>query len=502
MTRRAMRPVLATAALFTAAALALSGCAPSSDGGGDDTARTTLNIGMATEISALIPWQQQGYNFSQNAGFTIFDTLLKFDDDGEAVPVLATGWEISDDQTQTTFTIRDDAKFHNGDPVTAADVAYSIDIRANPDSIAKYGSWALFGADMYGSVEATDDTTVVVTTTSAFRLIDAMRRVMVVPEGSADDANFGQNPIGSGPFAFVSFDPGVKLTVKANEDYWGGVPAIKTLTFNTIADIGAQASALRSGDIDALYDIKSAEYAQVAGVEGLKELQTGTFFSWWMTQTGHGLTASPEGRAALRYLFDTNQMNASAYGGEGIATWNPFDETPVGIGQAVDVTYDPVKAGELLEAAGLQGETLSILALEGLEDSERMGQLLEQAAIEAGLTVDFRVLSVPDYLATTYSDPTWDGIVYGAGTLPFPFYDAFDYMILGNPDMAAMIAQMRGASDDELATLVIDAQKMMIDDTLVLPAFVAPVRTLIPTGLSGVEATTFGDVRWGEATFE
>jgi peptide/nickel transport system substrate-binding protein len=497
-----MRPVLATAALFTAAALALSGCAPSGDGGDSDSARTTLDIGLASEISALIPWQQQGYNFSQNAGFTIFDTLLKFDDEGKAVPVLATEWEISDDQTTTTFTIRDDAKFHNGDPVTAADVAYSIDIRANPELIAEYGSWALFGSTMYGSVEATDEKTVVVTTTSAFRLIDAMRRVMVVPEGSADDADFGQNPIGSGPFTFVSFDPGVKLTVEANEDYWGGAPAIKTLTFNTIADIGAQASALRSGDIDALYDIKSAEYSQVAGVEGMKELQTGTFFSWWMTQTNHGLTASPEGRAALRYLFDSDQMNASAYGGEGTATWNPFDETPVGIGQKVDVTYDPAKAAELLKAAGLQNETLSILALEGYEDSERMGQLLEQAAIEAGLKVDFRVLNVPDYLATTYSDPTWDGIVYGAGTLPFPFYDSFDYMILGNADMAGLIAQMRGASDEELAALVTEAQELMLDQTLVLPAFVAPVRTLIPEGLSGVEATTFGDVRWGQATFK
>ncbi len=499
MTRRVLRPALAGAALLTAAALALSGCAPSSDDGGDSP--TTLNIGMASEISALIPWQQQGYNFSQMAGFTMFDTLIKFDDEGEAVPVLAESWETSDDQTQTTFHLRDDAVFHDGTPVTAADVAYSIDIRANPESIAKYGSWALFGDAMYGSVEATDDTTVVVTTTSAFRLIDAMRRVMVVPEGSADDPDFGQNPIGSGPFSFVSFDPGVKLTVKAFPDYWGGAPSIETLTFNTIADIGAQASALRSGDIDALYDIKSAEYSQVAGVEGLQELQTGTYFSWWMTQFSTGITSTPEGRAALRYLFDKDQMNASAYGGEGVATWNPFDETPVGIGQAVDAEYDPAKAKELLEAAGFGGANLSILALEGYEDSERMSQLLEQAAIEAGLTVDFKVLSVADYLATTYSDPTWDGIVYGAGTLPFPFYDAFDYMILGNPEMAASIAQMRGASDADLDTLVTDAQAAMIDDTLVLPAFVAPVRTLIPENLSGVEATTFGDVRWGEASF-
>lgn len=500
MTRRVLRPAVAGAALLTAAALVLSGCSPSSDNGGD--AQTSLNIGMASEISALIPWQQQGYNFSQNAGFTLFDTLIKFDDNGEAVPVLAESWETSDDQTTTTFHLRDDAVFHDGEPVTAADVAYSIDIRANPESIAEYGSWALFGDAMYGSVEATDDSTVVVTTTSAFRLIDAMRRVMVVPEGSADDPDFGQAPIGSGPFTFVSFDPGVKLTVAANEDYWGGAPAIKELSFSTIADIGAQSSALRSGDIDALYDITSASYSQVSGIEGLQEIQTGNYFSWWMTQFNSGITATPEGRAALRYLFDKDQMNASAYGGEGIPTWNPFDETPVGIGQDVDVEYDPAKAKELLDAAGLSGETLSILALEGYEDSERMGQLLEQAAIEAGLTVDFRVLSVADYLATTYSDPTWSGIVYGAGTLPFPFYDAFDYMILGNPDMAALIAQMRGASDADLDALVTEAQQFMVDDTLVLPAFVAPVRTLVPENLTGVEATTFGDVRWGEAAFE
>lgn len=487
-------------ALVVATGLTLTACAPSggSDSGSD---QTTLDIGLASEISALIPWQQQGYNFSQNAGFTMFDTLIKFDDNGEAVPVLAESWEISDDQTQTTFTIRTDAVFHDGSPVTAEDVAYSIDVRANPDSIAKYGSWALFGADMYGSVEATDDSTVVVTTTAPFRLIDALRRVMVVPAGSADDPDFGQAPIGSGPYKFVSFDPGVKLTVEAFDDYWDGKPAIQTLSFNTIADIGAQGSALRAGDIDALYDITSAQFSQVSGIEGLTEIQTGTFFSWWMTQTQKGITGTPEGRAALRYLFDSEQMNAAAYGGEGTATWNPFDETPVGIGQSVDATYDPAKAKEMLDAAGLGGETLSILALEGYEDSERMGQLLEQAAAEAGIATDFKVLSVADYLATTYTDPTWDGIVYGAGTLPFPFYDAFGYMILGNADMSAYIAQMQGASDEELDALVTDAQKLMLDETLVLPAFVAPVRTLIPDNLTGVEATTFGDVRWGKAAF-
>jgi peptide/nickel transport system substrate-binding protein len=368
MTRRVLRPVIAGIALMMATGLTLSACAPTS-GGDAGGSQTTLDIGLASEISALIPWQQQGYNFSQNAGFTMFDTLIKFDDEGEAVPVLAETWEISDDQTQTTLHIRDGVVFHDGTPVTAEDVAYSIDIRANPESIAEYGSWALFGDAMYGSVEATDDSTVVVTTTSPFRFIDALRRVMIVPVGSADDPDFGQKPIGSGPYSFVSFDPGVKLTVEAFEDYWDGKPAIQTLTFNTIADIGAQASALRSGDIDALYDIKSAEYSQVAGVEGLQELQTGTFFSWWMTQTKSGLTGTPEGRAALRYLFDSEQMNASAYGGEGIATWNPFDETPVGIGQEVDATYDPAKAKELIEAAGLTGEPLSILALEGYEDS-------------------------------------------------------------------------------------------------------------------------------------
>mgnify|MGYP002622006891 CR=1 FL=1 len=483
-----------------ATGLTLSACAPADSG--SSSGQTTLNVGMASEISALIPWQQQGYNFSQNAGFTIFDTLIKFDDDGVAVPVLAESWEVSDDQTQTTLTIRDGVTFHDGNPLTAADVAYSIDIRANPELIAKYGSWALFGDAMYGSVEATDDSTVVVTTTSAFRFIDALRRVMIVPEGSADNPDFGQAPIGSGPYSFVSFDPGVKLEVASYADYWDGAPAIETLTFNTIPDIGAQASALRSGDIDALYDIQSASYSQVADVPGLTELQTGTYFSWWMTQTKTGITGSPEGRAALRYLFDSEQMNAAAYGGEGTATWNPFDETPIGIGQDVDATYDPAKAKELLDAAGLGGQTLSILALQGYEDSERMGQLLEQAAQEAGLATDFKVLSVADYLATTYTDPTWDGIVYGAGTLPFPFYDAFDYMILGYPDMAALIAQMRGASDDELASLVVEAQQLMLDDTLVLPAFVAPIRTLIPEGLTGVEATAFGDVRWGDAAFE
>lgn len=486
------------AAVALSAGLALSACTPGPDAAGPDR---DIQVGLSAGMTSLVPWQNVGYVFTQNAGFAIFDTLIKFDNEGVAQPVLAESWEVNDDLTETVLTVRTDAVFHDGTPVTAADIAYSIDLRTNPELVEAHGSWQLYGADVYESVVATDDSTVTVTTQTPFRLIDALRRVLVVPEGAADDPDFGLAPIGSGPFEFVSFDSGVQLALAAFDDYWGGRPEIDTLTFNTIADIGQQSSALRSGDIDVLYDIKPAEFSQVADVEGVTELETGQYFTWWMTQTNGGITGTPEGRAALRYLIDKPQINASAYNNEGDENWNPFDLTPVGIQAEVDAEYDPARAAELLAEAGLEGEALSIMALEGYEDSVRMGQLIEQAATEAGIPVEFKVASVPEYLDTTYTNPTWSGLAYGAGTFPFPFYDAFDYMILGNPEMSALIREMRAASDEELDDLVAQAQELMVGDTLVLPMVVAPVRTLVPTYLSGVEATSFGDVRWGDVTF-
>lgn len=151
-----------------------------------------------------------------------FSTLFKRDKELGFENDLATGYKVSDDKLTWTVTIRDDAKFTDGEKVTAEDVAFTYETAKN--------SGSEIDLTMIDKITAKDDTTIefkLNRTYSAF--MERLAYLGIVPKHAYDE-NFKDNPVGSGPYEFVQWDKGQQVIAKENENYYGDKPKIKQLT--------------------------------------------------------------------------------------------------------------------------------------------------------------------------------------------------------------------------------------------------------------------------------
>jgi len=471
-------------------------------------------VGMGSVIDGLTPFAIQGYVWSQMLGFVFYDPLIKKDSDGNLLPCLATEWDTTD-PLKTILKIREGVTFHDGTPLTAADVAYSIAARADEELIASTAGRPIMTPSQWVSAEAVDDLTVEVITTERVEFLVNPQPVLIVPNDSFGSVNFANEVLGTGPFKLSSFTSGTGVDGVANEEYWDGRPPLDELSFAFFADPATASTGLRSGQVDALYDVAPLNVDAVSDVPGTTLTEAATYAYWWILQMGKPPLDDPDVRKALRHCFDIEAMNNASFRGKGTHTWNPFTLYPGGEdGPDIEIEYDPAKAKELLEAAGASDISVPILCIAGYDDGIAAAQVLQQSFEEAGVTCEVEVAEASDWLDRTYTTGTWEGITFNAGNLPFPSKNFFDYLVNpavifsdykeGDvvPEAAELYRSINATAfeDPAIEDLLLDAQNMIIDDAIVYFAFGAPVSLVLPENLTGVVSNGFGDVEWHKAS--
>lgn len=192
------------------------------------------------------------------------DRILKFGPDGSLQPDIASSWEAPDPLTYI-YTIRADAKFSDGKPVTADDVAYSLNLHLDP----KVGSQE---ASLLGSVASVvaegDKVTVKLKEPSSlwkFMPASIVGYVWEKASVEANLANYGTPqvlPVGSGPYKVTEFVADSHVTLEQNPDYWGAKPQFDKITFRVIPDDQTRLLAMRSGDIDGTLNVPTTALAQ------------------------------------------------------------------------------------------------------------------------------------------------------------------------------------------------------------------------------------------------
>jgi peptide/nickel transport system substrate-binding protein len=223
-----------------------------------------LKIGIATEPSSLDP---HFHVFSPNINVAMytFDKLINFDENMDLEPNLALSWDALDDSTWQ-IKLREGVKFHDGTPLTAADVKFTIEraptVPNSPSSYARF-------LQPIKAVEVVDDLTLKLSTDGPFPLLPRYLATFVIVSkkngeaATTDDYNAGKAMIGTGPFKFVSWTKGDSIVFKRNEDYWGTKARWDTVTLKPIPQNASRVAALLAGDVDVIEQVPPSDVARI-----------------------------------------------------------------------------------------------------------------------------------------------------------------------------------------------------------------------------------------------
>jgi peptide/nickel transport system substrate-binding protein len=295
-------------------------------------------------------------------GWAMYDALLTLDPQGNPVGVVAESWSISPDGNTWTFKIRKGIKFHNGDPLTSADVKFSVDRFATKEST---NPWSPYLRNNYASTSTLDDYTFIYKTVKPEpQLVMPFMYARILPknyfEKIGQDA-FRKAPIGSGPWKFVKLVHSTSFEMEANTNHWRQVPAFKTVIDLSVPEEATRVAMLKSGEVDIATDLtidRIVEFQKLGYT--LQEVGLNTLFN--ISFPGTWATDSPTSdirvRQAMSYainrqeICDTYFKGMAKPGGRWFINENGWAWDP----SWKPDPYDVAKAKQLLANAGYPGK--------------------------------------------------------------------------------------------------------------------------------------------------
>ena len=303
----------------------------------------------------------------------MYDSLVGFDlKKGGVGPGVAEKWELAEDGLTWTFRLRPGQKFHNGDPVTAHDVKFSIERQMSPESLSSAKATL---KRMIKEIAVADDLTVKIHTNDPQIGLPAMLSRAVAPEGAimpkkyfekVGEEEFRKNPIGSGPWKFVRSVPGDRIEFEAVDyPHWRGTPHYKKLQVLQVPEESTRVSMVRTGEAGiASMGPESMRSVQRSGLEVLSIPGTmQAVFQFWGTyrpEEKNNPIANPKVREALSLAVDRKQiiehiMNGKAsmpYPFASFQYTEYFNDEKWRKWSDQAFRYDPQQAKKLLAEAG------------------------------------------------------------------------------------------------------------------------------------------------------
>ena len=279
--------------------------------------------------------------------FNVYEGLVKTGPDGELIPAVAERYDISDDGLVYTFTLREGVKFHNGDPVTAEDVIYSINRCAGNS-----GDSALVSAlSAIQDLKATDERTVTFRLEQPDMELIYFLTAAIIPQSSEGQTGFIP---GTGPFQLVSRSPQENIIMERFDDYWGTPAKVSKVTYQIYEDSTALMMALKGGSVDICAHLTSAQTAQLGDdftvAEGTMNLVQAVYLN-----NARAPFDNEKVRQAMSYAINRQEIMDIMADGHGTAVGSSIYPklTKYFLPELVDYySYDPAKGKELLAEAG------------------------------------------------------------------------------------------------------------------------------------------------------
>jgi peptide/nickel transport system substrate-binding protein len=383
--------------LVLAAILSLTGC------GATPPSAQTVTMVIESSPTSLDP--RIGVD-SQSEHITslIFDSLVHKNAHFNLDPWLATSWETPDPLTYR-FHLRTDVHFHNGKPLTATDVKYTLDSMRNGTVItAKAGALARID-----HVDAPDAATVVIhlkqpDAALLWNLSDGA--IGIVPAGSGGD--FAFHPIGSGPFRFVSQLQDDEVIIERNDHSWQPRPAIARIRFAVVPDAITRALELEKGSADVCINCLTADMVSALAKRPNLQVESGpgTNLNYISFNTQDSLLRDIRVRQAIAYAMNRPLIISSLWRGRAqLAESLLPPEHWAWTGDVQQYPYDPAKANALLDAGGWKrgndGVRFHLTMKTSTDETSRLlAMILQQQLRDIGIALEVRSFE----FATFYAD--------------------------------------------------------------------------------------------------
>lgn len=362
----------------------------------------------------------------------VYSGLIRYNKDLILEGELAESWDISPDNLSFTFHLRKGVKWHDGKPLTSADILFTYELYINPDTPTAY-------AESYKQVskaEAPDPYTFKVTYEKPYAPALGSWGMRILPKHLLEGADItksdlSRKPVGTGPFRFIEWKPGEKVVLEANEEYFEGRPYLKRVVYRVVPDQSTQFLELRSGGLDYM-DLTPIQYQTQTDTPAFNRMfEKYRYLAFSYTYLGFNLERpifkDKRVRQAITYAINKQEIIDGVLLGLGQSATGPYKpDTWVYNHDVPRYSYNPEKARALFEEAGWKdtdGDGLrdkdgkpfsfTIVTNQGNDLRIKSGEIMQQRLKEVGVEVKIRVIEWAAFLKEFIHVGNFDACILG-----------------------------------------------------------------------------------------
>lgn len=472
-----------------------TGSTPNSGSSGDTapvSGPTTVRMAISSEPDNLDPMISAATDTQSTLLLNIFEGLLSFNEKGEFISALATEYSISEDGLEYSFKLKENVKFHNGQSFTSKDVKYTYDSLAGLAGSAPLNETM---ASLVESVETDGDFAVTIKLKAKNAGFITKCIIPISPEGYADAAT---KPIGTGPYKFVEYLPGQKVTLTKYEDYSTSdlrKPVVDNVEISIMTDENARLMALKSGGLDISF-ISAKDIPALESAFQIIETPSNSVQVMGLNNTVAPLN-DVRVRQAINYAINKEEIIVGAFSGKGTRV-DSFLSPVMAKYYNSDMTVyntDIEKAKSLLAEAGLSdGFTLKITVPSNYQVHVDTAQIVKNQLAKVNINVEIELVEWAAWLENVYTNAQYEATIIGhTGKLdPNDFLNRFDssyarnYFKYSNPEYDALIAEAATLTDDDARAKVFkECQQILVDDAAAVFIHDNSSVYAIANGLSG-----------------
>ncbi len=427
------------------------------------------------------------------------DYLLRLTPDWKIQPGLAQSWS-NPNPTTWIYNIRPGVKFWDGHPLTAADVAYSLERNLDPKVQPVNGGFFAY----VKAITATGPLQVTVTFKQPDELFN--KEMATIAGGITEKAfaqakgtSFGTAKGGvmyTGPYVLKSWSPGSEIVLEKNPNYWDSAyaPKVQTVNVKFIVDSSTVTSALLSGQLDGAYEVPATSIPELkTATSGKLYFGPGLTVSEMVPTGQPGPMSNPQLRTALAMAIDRTAIvnavfNGAAVPNKALTPPNAWDPAAIGIYKTAydalpSLTPDVAGAKQIVASQSGTSKPIVLALLAGDQTELQLASVVQQAATSIGLTVKLKQMQPLDFSNAFFIPSFRKGIdlmvTFGYLDIPDPldylalFYGPqpiFNYINYNNPTVLNNVAKARATfNPTKRAQLVTEAQAQYMKDQVVLP---------------------------------